>query len=380
VQAWRANGLAGLLRSTLELRAAAAGIRARCGAGATPEALARAAWEETRTRLPGAPDGQLAPASVILSRGRGHRLILLAALLDALGIESRFALANPFEANQEPYRFGREEAWPALLLKVSLPGGDAWLAALSRQLPFGALPERLRGREALILPRPGEPPTRERTPLGSPVGEGRETDLVVRLEAGGGAALEATERFNGSVGAEIKDAFARMDRSRLKEVIESLYVGALTGLAIAEVSLEGVESPEGPLTIRWRGRAPALGRTAGEGMEVERAGLPLQLGMRLATVAARTQPLLLPEAIDQVRRVRLIPPEGLVATPAAEVRLDTPFGSYRRVERSEGAALLTEERVRVPLARISPEAFPAFGAFAAAVDAAQARVVVVAPP
>jgi hypothetical protein len=114
-------------------------------------------------------------------------------------------------------------------------------------------------------------------------------------------------------------------------------------------------------------------------MEVERAGLPLQLGMRLATVAARTQPLLLPEAIDQVRRVRLIPPEGLAATPAAEVRLDTPFGSYRKVERSEGGALLTEERVLVPLARISPEEFPAFAAFAAAVDAAQARVVVVAP-
>ena len=203
---------------------------------------------------------------------------------------------------------------------------------------------------------------------------------MVRLEAGGAAALEATERFNGSVGAEIKDAFARMDRSRLKEVIESLYVGALTGLAIAEVSLEGVESPEGPLTIRWSGRAPALGRADGEGMQVERAGLPLQLGMRLATVAARTQPLLLPEAIDQVRRVRLVPPEGLVATPAAEVRLDTPFGSYRRAERSEGGALLTEERVRVPLARISPEAFPAFAAFAAAVDAAQARVVVLAPP
>jgi len=266
VQAWRANGLAGLLRSTLELRAVAAAIRARSGAGATPEALARAAWEETRVRLPGAPDHQLAPASVILSRGRGNRLVLLAALLDELGVRARFALVNPFEANQEPYRFGREEAWPALLLRVSLPGGDAWLAGLSRQLPFGALPERLRQREALILPRPGEPPARERTPATSPVPEGRQTDLVVRLAADGAAELTASELFHGSVGAEIKDAFSRMDRSRLKEVIESLYVGALTGLTIAEVGLDGVDSPEGPLTIRWRGRAPALGRVAADGL------------------------------------------------------------------------------------------------------------------
>lgn len=379
IQARRADAMAGLLRATAEVRAVAAAIRARLGAGATPEALARAAWEETRLRLGGGLDLQLTPASVILSRGRGNRLVLMAALLDALGLESRFALVSPFEANQEPSRFGLDQDWPVMLLKVSLPGGPAWLAGISRQLPFGALPERLHDRQALVVPRPGEPATRERTPANPPVAEGRASDFVVRLAADGSAELEASERFLGAVGAEIKDAFSGMDRSRLKESIESIFVGAITGLTIAEVALDGVESPEGPLTIRWRGRAPALGRPVGKGLQVERAGLPLRLASRLASLATRTQPLLLPEAIDLVTRVRLDPPEGLVATPAPELRLMTPFGGYQRREWSEGAALLSEERVVVPLARISPRDFPAFSAFAAAVDEAQARPVSLVP-
>ena len=112
---------------------------------------------------------------------------------------------------------------------------------------------------------------------------------------------------------------------------------------------------------------------------VERAGLPLRLASRLASLATRTQPLLLPEAIDLVTRVRLDPPQGLVATPAPALRLSTPFGGYQRREWSEGAALLSEERVVVPLARISPRDFPAFSAFAAAVDEAQARPVSLLP-
>ena len=51
-----------------------------------------------------------------------------------------------------------------------------------------------------------------------------------------------------------------------------------------------------------------------------------------------------------------------------------------RRERREDGALVSEERVLVPLARVPPEQFPAFAAFAAAVDAAQTLPVVLAPP
>ncbi len=375
----RANAMAGLLRSTVELRALAAQLKGRAGAGATPEALARAAWEETRFRLPGAADMSLAPASVILSRGRGNRLVLMAALLDSLGVASRFALVKPFDANQETYRFGREEAWAALLLRVALPGGPAWLDGAGRQVPFGALQERLRDREALILPRPGEAPTRDRTPASVPIREGRESEYLVRLAADGSAELTGTERFSGVIGAAAKELFSRADPTQQRQAVELLYAGSVNGLSIAEVALDGLDEPGRPLAIRWRGRAPSLARASGEGLQLEWLGPPAQLARRFATVSSRTSPLLIDELLGQKTSGKVIPPEGFAAPAAAPDQIDSPFGRYQRRERNEGGALLWEEELVVPLARISPAGFPAFAAFAAAVDAAQARSLAVVP-
>ncbi len=379
MQLRQADALAALLRSTGELRAVAAGLRARCGAGATPEVLARAAWEETRLRLSSAGDRNLAPASVILSRGRGSRLVLAAALLEELGVPARFALVSPFDANQEPYRFGREESWTALLLRVALPGGPAWLEGTSRLVPFGALQERFRDREALILPRPGEHPTRARTPASVPIPEGRESEYLIRLAADGSAELTGVERFAGVVGAAAKELFERIDGAQRLQAIEMLHAGSLTGLSIGAVELEGMDSPDQPLAVRWRGRAPAVARGTGAGLRLEWLGPPALLARQFATVSSRTSPLLVDEQIEQRISLTLIPPAGFAVVAGPPVRIDAPFGRYQRREWSEGGALRCEERLDVPLARIPPADFPAFASFAAEVDAAQARSVVLAP-
>ncbi len=380
VQRRRASAMAGLLRPTADLRAVATAVRARCGAGATPEALARAAWEETRTRLPSDGGARLAPASAILSEGRGSRLVLTAALLDLLGVPARFALVTPLDGSQEPSRFGREESWSALLLRVALPAGPAWLDGVAREVPFGALRDTLRDREALILPRPGEPPTRERTPAEPPAGEGREMEYEVRLAADGSAELSGVERFSGVVGAGVKDLFRRADDTLQRQAIEALLGGGLNGFAVAEVRLEGMEQPEQPLTIRWRGRAPAVARETGAGLRLEWLGPPTRLARQFASLSSRTAPLLVPGLLGHTMRVRVIPPPGFTPPALAPVTLDSPFGRYQRLERSEGGALAWEERLVVPAARVSPADYPAFAAFAAAVDAAQARAVVLVRP
>jgi hypothetical protein len=321
----------------------------------------------------------LAPASAILSRGRGSRLVLMAALLDSLAVESRFALVKPFDANQETYRFGRAESWAALLLRVALPGGPVWLDGTGRQVPFGALQERLRDREALILPRPGEPPTRDRTPSSVPIREGRESEYLVRLAADGSADLSGTERFSGVIGAAAKELFLRADETQRRQAIEMLYAGSLTGLSIGEVTLGGLDEPDQPLSIHWRGRAPALARVSGAGLQLEWLGPPSQLARQFATVSSRTSPLLVDELLGQKTRGQVIPPAGFAVPAAAPGQIDSPFGRYQRQERNEGGALLWEEELAVPLARISPADFPAFAAFTAAVDAAQSRSVALVP-
>ena len=99
-----------------------------------------------------------------------------------------------------------------------------------------------------------------------------------------------------------------------------------------------MDSPEQPLTIRWRGRAPAVARgRGGAGLQLEWLGPPAQLGAPVrhglvAHLAAPRRRRLEPACAGW----RLIPPAGLAPTPAARPRLDTPFGRYLRRERSRG--------------------------------------------
>ncbi len=126
---------------TLEVAALAAEVRAAAGPGAAPEALARAAWEALRQRVVGS-GGLGEEASQVLSRGRGSRLTLLKALLDALGVPSRLAAARPATADTTAWRFPGPGLWSQPLLRLDLPSGPRWLDPTARQQPFGVLGER----------------------------------------------------------------------------------------------------------------------------------------------------------------------------------------------------------------------------------------------
>jgi hypothetical protein len=158
-----------------------------------------------------------------------------------------------------------------------------------------------------------------------------------------------------------------------------LYAGSLTGFSIGEVALGGLEEPDQPLTIRWHGRAPALARVSEAGLQLEWLGPPSQLARQFASISSRSSPLLIDELLGQRTRGTVIPPAGFAVPAAAPDQIDARFGRYQRRERNQGGTLLWEEVLELPLARISPAEFPAFAAFAAAVDAAQARSVVLVP-
>jgi hypothetical protein len=187
------------------------------------------------------------------------------------------------------------------------------------------------------------------------------------------------ERFSGVTGAAAKELFERLDGAQRLQAIEILHADALTGLSIAEVTLDGLDRPDQPLAIRWRGRAPGVARASGDGLRLDWLGPPAQLARQFAGVPSRASPLLIGEQPGKRVSFTLVPPAGLAVVAAPADRLDTAFGSYRRREWSEGGALRWEEALVVPLARISPADFPAFVDFAAAVDAAQARNVLLAP-
>src|SRR3989442_14624351 len=106
--------------------------------------------------------------------------------------------------------------------------------------------------------------------------------------------------------------------------------------------------------------------------------MPAQLARRWAQKAERALPLLLDSPEGQSVELSLLLPLGMrLRDGARPVDLKTPFGAYRwsareeRVASGAPARLVIREELRVPLQRIAPADYPAFAAFARAVDQAQ---------
>ncbi|MFY3746519.1 DUF3857 domain-containing protein [Anaeromyxobacter sp. Red801] len=365
-----ADALPERTRATAELRAFARDIAA---GGGGPAQLARAAYARVAQAVLGSGGGMGEDASVALSRGRGSRLAVLKAVLAELGIESRVALVRPYSADPAPYRFPALGLYAAPLLRVRAGGATFWLDPTARHAPFGAFPAVLAGCEALVLPEPGEAPEVDRTPETPLVEEGRETTARLVLAADGSAEASGTDRYLGYGGAELKAALERLDASQRRQAVEGMLGRVLRGVTVTEVAFAGEDDPAAPLEIRWKARVPELARAVEGGLVLDQPLFPARLGARLVRVAARQTPLLLATPERQVQRVEVVPPRGLTVTADAPRTASSPSGSFARTERVDGGALVRDERLELRRGRIAPEQYAELAAFAAAVDQAQER-------
>jgi hypothetical protein len=374
VQADLADVFATLVRPTEELRAFARSIREDAGPGATPSALARAAWARVSREILGNGD-DTGQASETLSRGRGSRLLVLQAVLTELGIRSRIALARPYGADATPRRFAAHTAWPHALVRIEAGGEVLWHDPSYRLAPLGTIPSSVLGVDALLLPAPGEPLEVVRTPERAAVEDRREVVLRIALRSDGGAAVSGEERYFGASAAAAKSAVERIDRVDRRQIIEGMLARTFRGVALAEAEFTGEGELDAPLTLRWRGQVGALARAADGGLALDAPLLPARLAARLAQLASRTTTLVVGAPENAVQRIEIELPEGLVPEPAPAAAVDGPFGSFSRTERAEGRTLVREERLVLPRGRIPPERYADLAAFAGAVDQLQQRAV-----
>lgn len=362
-------------RETVEIAAIARELREAAGPGAGPELLARAAWTVVASRIAGGTGSLASDASEVLSRGRGSRLILMKALLGALGIESRIALVRPFEADPRPYRFPRHGLYGQALLRIRAGGGTLWIDPDERDAPFGALPSSALDAEALLLAAPGEPPEITRTPAIATVPSVRSSAVRIELDAEGGATVHGTDRYGGYTAGVVRGALERFDASARRRLFQQSLAATFRGGSLESLELQGAEDREAALAVAYRARVPGFARREGEALVVEAPILPARLGETFVRLADRRLPLLVPPQDPLVQRVEIVPPPGHVPLAAPAVTLGSRWGRYERRERLEGSTLVREERIELPRARVAPEDYPEFARFVTAIDAAQAEPV-----
>ncbi|WP_242395545.1 DUF3857 domain-containing protein [Anaeromyxobacter oryzisoli] len=373
------DGLAGRTRPTAELRALADAIRIAAGPGASPAALVRAAYARVTRDVLGQGDGDLAEeASAVLSRGRGSRLLVLKAVLSALGVPARLAFVRPYGADPAPWRFPRMALWSTPLLRVKAGGEILWLDPSTRQNPFGAIPDTATGCEALIIPEPGDALELDRTPARAAAAEDRTLALRIVLGADGGATIVGSDRYTGAAAGALKSALESLDATERRQAMEGILGRMFRGVSVTRVEIAGEDDPDAPGEIRFEARAPELARAADGGRVLEAPIFPARLGARYVQVARRRTPLLIPEPDRATQRIEIVAPPGLVPRAGPPAKVETPFGRFAREERVEGATIVRTERLELARGRISPDRYLDFARFAREVDEVQDRPVVFA--
>jgi len=358
------------IRPSAEIEAMARALRYPPGAPLrSGAALVRAAYEAVMIRVDG--NGPFTDqASHVLSRGRGNRTLLLLALLDALGIPARLVLIRPFYVDPQPWRFPRLELYPVAAVRAELGGEVFWLEPSARWAPFGGLPPGARDAEALVLPRPGEPLRRERTPAASGV-DRNDVLLRIQVDPDGDATIEGTETYAGFDGAGAKVALEPLDESGRRRALEHALSRSFRSLEVKEVQFEGERKVGEPLVIRYRARVSGLARPTAGRLTVDAIPYPARLASRFAPQASRESPLLLGSGEATSLRIEVTPPPGATPLPNPAVQVTAPQGSFVREERVLNGKLIREDRLDLRRARIPVDAYPDFARFAAAVDEAQ---------
>ncbi len=319
------------------------------------------------------------PTDALLNR-RGARLPLLCAYLTLAGIPFEILMAEPV-----PERIARESL-PRLgqfqvpLVRVSLPGGDRYLALASPYRDPSVLPWYLQGAEA--LPVTAKEPWRVVTlpsDFGPWLGAVEKETREVRRNGD----LEVTYRARlDPDGAEgIRSSLARLPADQRKKALQMALSQRYGSADLEEYAFEGLEDPSSPLV--WTYTVSVYGAGSVEGNRITFSDpLPaLNLGKAYGSLEARRLPLGTGGPVFLHQEITFRVPEGAsVEYRPKSVSVKSPFGEYSLDVRRERGAVVVERRLVLPHQVVEPPRYEAFRRFLLDVDRAESGQMTVVLP
>jgi len=319
----------------------------------------------------------LSPAAATFAERSGSRLMLLRAMLRAAGLRPEVWMARPRSADVAEGALPETHDFSVALLRLPVDGRELWLDPRLRRAPPGHLPPALRGASA--VPVDPSVPAQARGRVGQ--GEGRERrtlTLDVGLRLDGSASIGGVEKLEGFIAAAWREALAQVSPERVREEFEQRWLGFFfPGLELSRLDIADLAKVERPLGVTYRFDAPQVGRPQESELRVRLGFFPALMGREYVGVSARLGPLEVDEPIDTVLRARVaVPRELRVESLPREAKLDSPFGRYHRRARLDGASIVVERELSVPLQRVAPRNYQAFVRFASAVDTYDAETAV----
>ena len=311
---------------------------------------------------------------VLLGR-EGNATFLYMALLAARDIDHELVWARGAAALEdlEPppdfLEFGRWRQRPYVLVRPR-DGTSAYCDMNYQLLPY-AVPTGIGpGAEALSSA------TGERLQLPEMALEARpgiHVEASLRVADDGSARVQASCRFAAILGYSIKEQVRDLPENARLYNLRGIASRVLSGLEVGSYELPGLDDPSEPMGIRLQAALRTFLDRDRDGYVCKLPIVPLQLGADFAGEGARRLPFFFSSPLVGSFRVRIELPESIELVDAPEpITLNCPGGSWTlSLQREADGSWLLERVVRIGAFRLSPEEYPAFVQFCAAVDNAE---------
>lgn len=313
-------------------------------------------------------------AGHIVAGERGNRLVALSAALSAVGLPSRIVFVRPFSADPQGRRFPRGDYLSLAVLRVDPPGEEpVWIDLSNRYAPVGQLPRSLSGLDALVMPMPGEQPEPVKLPVVDPRQDMTTVLLDLAFDDEGTLVGTMTQRASGFDAAGLRRALERTSLTELKRHQEGQLAAIFPRVVLEDLRVEDSGRPDEPVSLVSTIKAPGYGLRPDGVVALPANFGPAQLGRRFLSRGERKTPLLLSSSMYAETHARLKLPAGASVLVPAPVKESNEFGRYEAEVSVESGVVKFDEVLSLERGRILPERYEAFAAFAAQVDAAQAR-------
>jgi tetratricopeptide (TPR) repeat protein len=338
----------------------------------------RALYSAVMQRLSGRDSGLTQSASSSIAQDRGSRLWTLKASLEAIGVPARIAAVKTFGVDPANYRFPNETLMPYFCIKAELPdGGDIWLDTLVRFGPFGELPEQAAGSDAWLLPEPGRPLRKVRTPAKS-TPSGKEIQLRLALDATGKLSGTGRETYLGFEAAQLGEALEALPPQQRDQALEGALSRYFGGAELSNLKLDLKHEVGAPLVVEYSFSAPRFARVEGGQLVLGPLTFPAHLGRRFVQVGSRKTPLYVDSTETNHTSTTVdLPPGYSLSQPLGEETTRGAYGTFNRKERQEKNQIVIDESYRLEMARIPAAQYDDFTRFAAEVDLLQGRDLIV---
>lgn len=317
--------------------------------------------------------GGYAPA--MLHARRGDRTRVLRYLLERAGLPTDLLLSRTI-GSPEPNAIAEPELYSTAVLRVRPEGQQPIFvfAELKGAAPT-LLPPAVRGQEAVALVTPTEGDAVMVTlPDSGPATDLHDVRVEVQLRRSGDAEVHVVESYGGALGATWRERLESVPPAELPRLMREAYVPrVLAGAEVGELEVRGTEEWGSPLVIEYTARVPGYARARGNALLLPPM-LAANLAGSYAPMPSRTTTQIVPAS---ARRVVTVVRQAGASAGEPPVVVDAGGLHYERRARAEGADLVVERSIRIPMGVVGAADYPAFAQIVRRITAAENAEIVI---